>query len=823
MLGFDWKKGLSRFVGASLVVVVLTVVGAVSPAHAAAPTVIGVGSPTTSGFYKVGSPVIEVRVQFSEIVNVTGIPTLQLETGTTDRVLNYATGSGTNRLTFNYTISSTDTSNDLDYLATTSLVLAGGSTIKNATNENAVLTLAAPGALGSFGANNAIVVDTTAPTASVATATVGSTSNAVAQSNELGTVFLVKSNNSPTSVNQIMALFANERSTGTTIATINTNTNVPAAMLVGGTYKIYAADAAGNLSAASTNTVTVDTVAPFVGMVPLNTPLGSASRISVQSSETGTAYLVRSTIAVTSKASITGAADADFNAVTIAAPNTNTSLATTTLTAGNFILYAVDAADNLSFPFSFPITIGIDSSAPTMLGVTPFSGDLEASISASIVARFNEPVAPFVVDGSKTITLARSIVPTITGAVLSGTVETITFSSNPGLVVTDKITIASCTAATLNGSAMAISAVSGLTVTFANTSGAVSNSPGSCAYTATKSDNTVLITVSEVIPSNDAKVTVGSFPNDDTVTINPAGVMLFGVSYYVLITAGAIVDKAGTPNNFMGIPSATPQFYSFTTGNDTTAPSLNVSQSDPPNGMTTFTPDRSITLKFSETVLAVANKFIKLCTGAVDCATPVETFTLETSTGTGVSVASSLVTINPTADLSFSTTYFLLIEGGAFKDGSDNNYAGLATCSSHPCGYEFTTMAVPVPGVTPVFVAPSGPVPTGPVPTGPCVSNCYVAPPAFLPGMIAVIIGPAPTFGANGVPLGLTAGNMAGVDPNAFRNFNPIDSRGLSNDAMSGFNSGQMAALPPSAMGGFNSSQMAALPPSAMGGFNSSQ
>ena len=38
MLGFDWKKGLSRFVGASLAVVMLTVVGAVSPAHAAPPT-----------------------------------------------------------------------------------------------------------------------------------------------------------------------------------------------------------------------------------------------------------------------------------------------------------------------------------------------------------------------------------------------------------------------------------------------------------------------------------------------------------------------------------------------------------------------------------------------------------------------------------------------------------------------------------------------------------------------------------------------------------------------------------------------------------------
>ena len=38
MLGFGWEKGLSRFVGASLAVVMLTVVGAVSPAHALPPT-----------------------------------------------------------------------------------------------------------------------------------------------------------------------------------------------------------------------------------------------------------------------------------------------------------------------------------------------------------------------------------------------------------------------------------------------------------------------------------------------------------------------------------------------------------------------------------------------------------------------------------------------------------------------------------------------------------------------------------------------------------------------------------------------------------------
>jgi hypothetical protein len=95
-------------------------------------------------------------------VNVTGTPQLTLETGATDRVVNYSSGSGTNTLTFNYTVQAGDTSADLDYVATTSLALNGG-TIRNAALKNVTLTLPAPGAAGSLGANKAIVIDTTAP------------------------------------------------------------------------------------------------------------------------------------------------------------------------------------------------------------------------------------------------------------------------------------------------------------------------------------------------------------------------------------------------------------------------------------------------------------------------------------------------------------------------------------------------------------------------------------------------------------------------------------------------------------------------------------
>src|SRR5439155_581634 len=107
--------------------------------------------------------VIPVTVTFSQAVFVTGTPQSTLETGTTDAVVNYTSGSGTITLTFNYTVAAGHTSADLDYIATTALALNGG-TIKDSAGNNAVLTLAAPGAAGSLGGNKNIVIDTTAPT-----------------------------------------------------------------------------------------------------------------------------------------------------------------------------------------------------------------------------------------------------------------------------------------------------------------------------------------------------------------------------------------------------------------------------------------------------------------------------------------------------------------------------------------------------------------------------------------------------------------------------------------------------------------------------------
>ena len=101
--------------------------------------------------------------------------TLGLETGTTDRNAAYSSGSGTDTLSFTYTVQANDENNDLDYLSTTALAV-NTSTIQGPTGVNAVLTLAAPGAANSLGNNKALNVDAVDP---VITALVDQSANSI--------------------------------------------------------------------------------------------------------------------------------------------------------------------------------------------------------------------------------------------------------------------------------------------------------------------------------------------------------------------------------------------------------------------------------------------------------------------------------------------------------------------------------------------------------------------------------------------------------------------------------------------------------------------
>ena len=68
------------------------------------PSVLQVSSLTNNGAYNAGDQ-ISVLIKFSEIVNVTGTPKLILETGSSDKEILFSSGSGSNSLIFNYTVS----------------------------------------------------------------------------------------------------------------------------------------------------------------------------------------------------------------------------------------------------------------------------------------------------------------------------------------------------------------------------------------------------------------------------------------------------------------------------------------------------------------------------------------------------------------------------------------------------------------------------------------------------------------------------------------------------------------------------------------------
>jgi hypothetical protein len=353
------------------------------------PAVTSVTSNTTNGAYKVGD-VVSIQVSLSEVVNVVGTPQLTIETGTSDRVLNYTSGSGTNVLTFQYTVQAGDTATDLDYVSTSALGLNGGS-IKNSSNVDAVLNLPSPGSAGSLAANKALVIDTTAPS-TPSTPDLDSTSDSAGTSDSDN----LTADNTPKinvsgSFSGTAVVTATKGSTSV-LCTISSNT-CTLGTLADGIWSISVTDtdAAGNATSSTALSITVDATAPTPTVA--TSSVTTASGVTVRSSEVGTAYLVKSDVSVSNLASITGAADNNFNQVTITAGATDTTMSTTGLVAGDYKLYVVDAAGNLSPASTNTVTVAV-AAAPTASATTAPTGTTTFGSTLTNAVTFNGVPTP---------------------------------------------------------------------------------------------------------------------------------------------------------------------------------------------------------------------------------------------------------------------------------------------------------------------------------------------------------------------------------------------------------------------------------------------
>ena len=120
-------------------------------------TVTKVTARNVNGSYGAGLR-LRIQVRFSEIVNVVGVPTLQLALGS-GKLATYSDGSGSTDLLFDYVVTAGDKSSDLDYGSSTALVLPTTATIRDVDGNAARLTLPNPGTPGSLSANANLVID----------------------------------------------------------------------------------------------------------------------------------------------------------------------------------------------------------------------------------------------------------------------------------------------------------------------------------------------------------------------------------------------------------------------------------------------------------------------------------------------------------------------------------------------------------------------------------------------------------------------------------------------------------------------------------------
>lgn len=357
-----------------------------------APTITNVSSSTANGTYKIGD-VITVNVQFDSAVNVTGIPTLTLETGATDRVLNYVSGSGTNILSFSYTVQAGDSSADLDYVSTSALSLNGGS-IRDGANQSAILTLAAPGAAGSLGANKALVVDGVRPTATSITlsdtalrigetATVTITFNEAVLGLDVGDFNVANGTlTSPISSNGGL----------TWTATFTPSANITDASNVITLNNAGVMDQAGNLGSGTTDSgnYAIDTQRPTATIVVSDTALAAGET---------------ATVTITFSEAVTGLTTADFSVANGSLSNLFTSdniTWTATLTpsanvtdSSNLITLdntgVQDVAGNAGTSTTDSNNYAIDTQRPTA-GIVITDTALKAGQSTTVTITFSEAV-----------------------------------------------------------------------------------------------------------------------------------------------------------------------------------------------------------------------------------------------------------------------------------------------------------------------------------------------------------------------------------------------------------------------------------------------
>ena len=378
----------------------------VIPIDMVAPTVLSVGRYSANGAYGAGTTV-DVVVNFSEHIRVSGSPTLLLETGTTDRNAVFVSATQSQAV-FRYTVTQGDNSSDLNYQTISALALAGSS-ISDAVGNAATLTLPDLNSADSLKATADLVIDTTIPTAP-GSPTINISGGKVVANYINGTNTGLSAQVAVTSTDYTLGGRAELLANGVVVAStsnmaspvlvaLNSSTSQALQHLIPSgsvEFKLRVFDAAGNYATSSGTTRTADFIAPRVTISSsIPAPLGSGQLTTAfWWSETVTGFDCALNITYTNLSGTGCSQSGSTYSRTVTAAANVEGIAKVEMVASNISAGIFDTAGNPA-PSATPLSLLLDSKAPSVVKVEKISPDGEYGLGSTIDFKvvFNEPIA----------------------------------------------------------------------------------------------------------------------------------------------------------------------------------------------------------------------------------------------------------------------------------------------------------------------------------------------------------------------------------------------------------------------------------------------
>ncbi len=357
----------------------------------------------------------------------------------------------------------------------------------------------------------------------------------------------------------------------------------------------------------------------------------------------------------------------------------------------------------------------IDTTAPTVTTFSPADGSTGVVVGSNIVLTFSETIqkgtgAIEIHSGSATGTTVASYDAATNSSNLTFSGNTLTINPTADLANDGTryfVTLASGTVKDVAGNSYSgtdtydfftVDAVLPTVSVFSPVAGATGVAVGSdivltFSETIKKGTGTVEIhadsSTGTLFESYNAATNTSNLTfSSNTLTVNPTSTLATGIRYFVTLAPGSVADSTG--NSFAGTTA-----YDFTTiaAVDNTSPTL--STSNPADAATNVTVNSDVVLTFSEAVQRGSGT-IEIHSGS---STGSIVASYDAVNSSNLTFSGNTLTINPAADLSNSTTYYVTIASGAVKDLSNNSYSGITT-------YDFTTVAdTTLPTVTSVSPA----------------------------------------------------------------------------------------------------------------------